>query len=580
MDEQFETKDTSPISPRSEVKNALSTFSPLERFSFFVCIIISLVALVAILNTINQYFLVPIPASGGTLSEGVIGTPRYVNPLLAVTDADRDLTKLVYRGLMKNDGQGNIVPDIAQSYSVSPDGLTYTFTLTDAYFEDGTPITANDVLFTVQSAQDPTLKSPKLVEWTGVMAKVIDPKTITFTLKQAYAPFLESTTLGILPQHIWGKIPYENWSYSIYNTKDAVGSGPYRIKSISQDSTGIPQYYELAAFRTKNGPNPLIDTIDMHFYSDEGTYIAAYENGTIDALSGIDPADAKTLATQGARILSAPLPRVFGLFFNQSTTKIFTDSTVRQAISIAINKDQIVNTVLDGYGETIDGPIPGLSIQTPASQDTLLTNIATAKKILEKDGWVLGLDGIYTKKISKKETDRLSFEIETNDIPELKQAVDIIVANLHAAGIEAIPKVYETSSLNQDIIRPRKFQALFFGEVVSNQADLFAFWDSSQRNDPGLNITGYANPATDKILETALATLDPNKLNTLYASFQKDISTDIPAVFVYSPTFIYAVRPGLTGITMGQIQSPEDRFDMIDNWYLVTDRVWKIFARK
>ena len=151
---------------------------------------------------------------------------------------------------------------------------------------------------------------------------------------------------------------------------------------------------------------------------------------------------------------------------------------------------------------------------------------------------------------------------------------------MKAAGIEAIPKVYETGSLNQDIIRPRKFQSLFFGQVVSNQADLFAFWDSSQRASPGLNISGYANSTVDNLLETGRGTLDPDKINTIYQKFEKEISGDVPAVFVYSPSYIYVVRPNIAaGITLSHINRPEDRFFGESSWYLDTDHVWKVFAK-
>jgi peptide/nickel transport system substrate-binding protein len=579
MDEQIESKKMQRILNKSEVKKSLNTFSPLERFVFLLAVLVGVVALFSILGKINQHFLVPVPASGGTLTEGVIGTPRFVNPLLAVTDTDRDLTRLIYRGLMKEDSEGNIVPDLAESFTVSPDGLVYTFTLGEVNFEDGEPITTEDVSFTVKSAQDTTLKSTRRIEWAGVMAKVVDEKNISFTLKQVYAPFIESTTLGILPKHIWEKIPYESWNYSDANTKNAVGSGPYRIKTISQDSSGIPDYYELSALSLKNMKSPLIETIDMFFFASEDELIDAYKTKKVDAVSGLSPANAQILAKQGAHILASPLPRVFGLFFNQNNTKIFTDPAVRKAIRLAINKDQIVNDVLLGYGEPTNSPIPSATITSKNGLNNVDANVLEAKKILEKATWKLGEDGIYKKQISKKETSRLSFEIATNDVPELKEAVAVIIENLRAAGIEAVAKVYETGSLNQDIIRTRKFQSLFFGEVVSNQSDLFAFWHSSQRNDPGLNISGYANPKTDKALETALHTIDASKLDELYSAFEKEILADTPAVFVYSPAFIYALRPELVGINVGRIKSPEDRFNLIDEWYLSTDKVWKIFAK-
>ena len=298
-------------------------------------------------------------------------------------------------------------------------------------------------------------------------------------------------------------------------------------------------------------------------------------------MGGIDPKDAVTLAKQGAIVMTTPLPRIFGLFFNQSQQKIFADAKVRQAISIAINKDAIVNDVLYGYGETIDSPIPrSIQLTDDGAPDPSPGNIAAAKAMLEKDGWKLGDDGIYAKVISKKETDRLSFEIDTSDTPELKESIDHITSDLKAAGIEAIPKVYETGSLNQDIIRPRKFESLFFGQVVSNQADLFAFWDSSQRASPGLNISGYANPSVDKLLEQGTSTLDTNAQIGIYEKFEKEISADIPAVFVYSPSYIYVVRPEIAaGIHLTHIIHPEDRFFDETNWYIETDHVWKIFAK-
>ena len=566
------------------VIHALEAFTPLERMIFLAALALAVISVLALVYRINESFLVSVPTEGGTFNEGVVGTPRFVNPLLATSDEDRDLTALVYRGLMKTDASGAIVPDLATSYTVSPDGLTYTFTLGDAKFQDGTPLTSDDVVFTVTSAQDATLKSAQQVAWEGVLAKAPDAHTVTFTLKQPFAPFLESTTLGILPKHIWSTIPYENWAYSDYNAAKAVGDGLYEIKSVKLDKSGVPSYYDLAAVRAKGSEMPRIGTIRMHFYPSESALMAAYQGGGLDAIGGIDPADATTLQKGGGTtVMIAQLPRVFGLFFNASQAPIFADASVRKAVSLAIDKDSVVASVLSGYGTTDAGPIPASSPLaaggTVASAPTAGDN-AAAKALLEKDGWKLNASGVYQKVISKKETETLSFEIATNDTPELTEAVNSIVTDLAKAGIQATAKVYETGSLNQDIIRPRKFQALFFGEVVSSQSDLYAFWDSSQRNDPGLNITGYANSSVDKLLESGLATLDPAKEATTYATVQKDIEADTPAVFIYSPSYIYAVRSGLTGITLGHVSTPDDRFADIANWYITTDKVWKIFVKK
>lgn len=565
------------VPEKTEVARALGAFSPLEKLGFMIAVAVGAFAALALLYRVSAHFMVPVPAKGGTLEEGVVGTPRFVNPLLAASDADRDISALVYAGLMKKDEGGDLVPDLAESYEVSADGLTYTFTLKEAAFHDGTPVTADDVIFTVKSAQDAALKSKERVSWEGVVARAADERTVVFTLRQPFAPFLENTTLGILPKHVWESVRYDSWIYDRHNTDKAIGAGPYTITAVSSSGSGVPEHYTLSAHRQKGSDEPLIDTVRVHFYANQESLIAAYKSGKIDALGGIDPENAEKLAASGADIRTAPLPRVFGIFLNQTQAPIFAEASVRTAIDMAVNKDAIVETVLHGYGTVAAGPIPQGSKLAPLRAASTLRNLDKAKSTLEKAGWKLGEDGIYAKTVSKKKQ-RLSFEIATNDTPELKAAVDLIAAQLREAGIEATPKVYETGSLNQTVIRPRKFQALFFGEVVSNQSDIYAFWHSSQRLDPGLNISGYANSKADTLLAQGLATLDQTKRESAYAAFQKEIAADMPAVFVYSPSYIYAVRPGLPGITLGAVTTASDRWNGIRSWHLATDKVWKLFA--
>ena len=565
----------------SKIKKALSAFSPLERMIFIGAILLSIIAALVIISKINSYFMVAVPTTGGTLKEGIVGTPRYVNPLLAVTDADRDLTALVYRGLMKEDGKGNIVPDLAKSYSVSENGLVYTFVLSEAYFHDGERITAEDSMYTVLSALDPLLKSTKRIEWQGVSARAENEDTIVFTLKAPYAPFLASTTIGIMPKHVWEKVPYENWVYSDFNTKSVVGSGWYKVTDISENSSGVPNYYELKLYKNnqKEATLPFIKKITARFYSNEEALIRGFEKNEVDTIGGINPRSATYLASKkDAVILSSALPRIFGIFFNQSEAPIFANAQVRKAVNIAIDRERIINEVLSGYGTPASGPIPASTGLIAGTETTPVHNTESAKALLEKDGWRLGDDGIYQKS-SGASVARLSFELATNDVPELKEAVNHIVEDLRNAGIEAVPKVYETGSLNQDIIRPRKFEALFFGQVVSSQSDLFAFWHSSQRIDPGLNIASYANPAVDKMLEQGLQQLDSAKKISIYQKLVSTIATDTPALFVYSPAYLYAVRSDIEGITLEHINRPEDRFANQSTWYLHTDNVWKLFIR-
>ncbi|MFM7088645.1 MAG: hypothetical protein ACKOW9_03890, partial [Candidatus Paceibacterota bacterium] len=185
-----------------------------------------------------------------------------------------------------------------------------------------------------------------------------------------------------------------------------------------------------------------------------------------------------------------------------------------------------------------------------------------------------------TDKNKKQTSTEISFEISTSNAPELAKAVDIVANDLRNLGMNVTVKTFETGNLNQLVIRPRKYDALFFGQIINHESDLFAFWHSSQRKDPGLNIAMYANAKVDKILEDAFVATKPEDRVKKYAQFEEEIRKDMPAVFVYSPSFIYAVDNDLHGFTLDHITSPSDRFSSVYLWYTKVDHVWKIFVAK
>ncbi|MCX6747780.1 MAG: ABC transporter substrate-binding protein [Candidatus Nomurabacteria bacterium] len=182
----------------TKIKQALAHFTKTEWYIFLGLLVILLVSTLGILQNINKSFMVEVPMAGGSINEGIVGTPRFINPVLASSDADKDLVSLVYGGLMRKDKNGNLIPDLAEKVDISKDGLTYTFTLKDEiFFHDNTPVTADDVLFTISKIKDEVLKSPLKANWDGVSVEKIDLKTIKFTLKQPYTSFLENVILGI-----------------------------------------------------------------------------------------------------------------------------------------------------------------------------------------------------------------------------------------------------------------------------------------------------------------------------------------------------------------------------------------------
>jgi peptide/nickel transport system substrate-binding protein len=575
----------------SKILNYIKNFSATEKTIFGVLIIIAGFSALMLAGMVNNSFMTEIPKHGGELREGVIGLPHVINPVLVVTDVDRDISTLIYSGLMKYNN-GDLVTDLAESYKISEDGLTYSFKLRPGtYFHDGTPLTTNDIVFTIQKIQNIALKSPRRGDWKDVVVTAISPNEIKFTLKQPYSPFITNTTIGILPKHIWNNLNDDQFGLSEYNI-EPIGSGPYKLKSLIRDAGGIPSQYKLVVSKQYYAKKPYLDAITFNFFSDIEKAIFALENETIDSLSSISPDQAKKISTDYEdtySVLSTPLSRIFGVFFNQSNNPVLADKNVRQALDISVDRSLIIKSIFNDYGIAIQGPLPSgmiasKSANSPASFDK--PDLAKAKSILEKAGWSKNpTTGIYEKKGAKNTIQTLSFDIYTADTPDLKKAAEMVKDYWNALGAKVGIKVFEPSDLYQNIIRPRKYDALLFGQLIGKDHDVYAFWHSSQRNSPGLNVSMYVNNKVDALLENIRSTNDDEARKNKYKELDQLIRADIPAVFLYSPNFTYAIPKNLRAVNSGKIDLnnvtiPSDRLNSITNWYLVTEKVWKIFANK
>ena len=568
---------------KKQINLVLASFSKKEWIVFGVLMAICVLSGLLILENINQSFMTSIPMPGGQISEGILGSPRFINPVLAFSDTDRDLASLIYSGLMRKNPDGVLIPDLAKKYEISENGLSYTFTLKDnLYFHNGKPVTIDDIVFTINQIKDPIIKSPRKGNFDGVSLEKIDEKNIRFILKQPYASFLENMTLGIMPKDIWENSPIE---LNEANT-DPVGSGPYLVSKASKQSSGIIDYYELSGFKKFVLGTPYIKNITLRFYPNEDELTQALKNGVINQISSIRPQNAEDLKKKDYRVESSVLPRVFGLFFNQNQNQIFTNKVIVKAINDTIDKDRIVRAVLSEYGVAIDDPIPPnmiayqkLKSENGISREEILQK---TRESLAKNGWKIGASGFLEKTTTqnkKKTTKILEFSISTGNASELVKSAEMIKEDLAALGMKVDIKTFEIGNLNQSVIRPRKYDALFFGQIINKESDLNAFWHSSQRKDPGLNVAMYTNPKVDKILEDAFVTLDEKARIKKYAQFEDEIKKDMPAIFLYSPNFIYVVSRNLKGLAMDHIISPADRFSNVYSWYTETDNVWKIFVK-
>lgn len=538
-----------------------------DRVIFYALAVLVCMVSLAGLYALEQSLLERVPTYGGSITEGSVGSPRFINPLLAISDADRDLSALTYAGLMGLSGSGELVPVLAESYTVSPDGKTYTFALRpDAKFSDGVGVTANDVVVTVKRAQDPALKSPEYADWSGVDVVAIDQHTVRFTLPKPYAPFLGITTLGILPAHLWQKISSEQFPFSDLETKP-VGAGPFKVASVSRDSSGLIQSVTLTANQQYVLGRPYLDGIRFNFYARSEDLAGAIVSGAIESSYGL------SAVGQASRTLTTPYARVFGVFWNPDEKQVYSRAEVRKALSLAINRKNVINTALGGYATAIMGPVPpGGNVRQaalPPSDDPT----KAAAQVLQMSGWVYDGSSRVWKNASAKQT-LDSISIRTSNVLELKNVATAVKADWEKLGIRVNIELYEPGDLSQNVIRPRKYEALLYGMVIGRDQDLYAFWNSQERNDPGLNIALYANKTVDALLEEARVSENQKTRTADLQKIEDIVSADYPAAFLYAPDFIYAVPDDLAGIELPQIITSADRFAAVASWYRVTDAVW------
>ncbi len=564
------------IPNKPELKAAYLSFSKRAQLALLSLAILGTIALASSVILANKNSMTEIATSGGSITEGMVGPLRFINPILATYDTDRDMTSLVYSGLLRKKADGKLESDLVEKYNISTDGKRYTFVLKpNLTWHDGQPLTSDDVEFTIKKAQDPLVKSPRRANWEGVSIEKPDTQTIIFVLKQPYTGFLENMTLGILPKHLWNDVPPANFSFSDLNT-NPIGSGPYLVSKVKKDSAGIPQYYNLEPFPGFALGKPRISIV-INIYPNETERLVAYETGAINSMGAISPEVANNLKLKNARIEEAPLPRIFAIFFNQNQDLVLANKEVRLALETAINKDVLVTKVLLGHGIPLNGPTQ--DTQAPKDNDSEDQKITQAQAILEKAGWKKNAQGIYEKTDPKKKTVTiLQLSLSTSDTPELKKAGEIVQNVWKKMGADVELKVFETGTLQQTVIRPRKYDTLLFGQVVSQNQGLFAFWHSSQRLDPGLNIAQYTNLKVDKWLDEARTTLDPQQSKDNQAKAIQEIQNDRPAIFLYTPYFIYVVPSELKNLKLGALQTTSDRFNEIHKTFINTESIWKIFA--
>lgn len=514
-----------------------------------------------------------IPQSGGIYREASVGQPHYLNPILAgANDIDVDITRLVYSSLFRLDSNLTLQNDLTDRFEVSADNKIYTIHLrTDARWHDSEPVTADDVIFTIGSIQTPDYGSPLANAFQGVEMEKVDDYTVRFKLRQPYAPFLSSLTVGIAPQHVWESIPPKNAALAEQMLKP-VGSGPFKFAEITtRRKTGEITNFRLVRNDNYYGKHPYLDEVNFMFFPTHQEAVDALRSNTVDGvgflpLQLIDQVQRRSLALH--HLL---LPQYFGLFFNQERNPILADAGVRNALAAAIDRTQLVQEALRGQGEPLHLPIP----PGVASYNTQLPipphNPDVARQNLEEAGWKDDdSDGIR-----EKNGKRLELTLTTTDWPEYVQTAEVIQRQWQTIGVATKIEHLGAGTIQQTIVRPREYEILLFGEILSPEPDPYPFWHSSQVKSPGLNFSLLKNKDIDKLLEDARQTANAEERFKKYHEFQAKILDLKPAIILYRPYYLFATDEHVHGITVNQAGLPADRFNESEQWHVRTRRVWR-----
>ena len=508
-----------------------------------------------------------VPERGGVFREGVAGNPQYINPLLCHThEIDRDLCSLLFRGLTRLDQHGRVVPDLAERWT-APDGLVYTFTLRENQFwHDGKPVTIDDLLFTIEMMQNPDSPIlPDLAElWRSVTVEPVDEHTVRLLLDEPFAPFLDFTTIGLLPKHIWQDVPPSELLTSPLNLRP-VGNGPMQATLTSA------QFIRLERNPYSSEDIPMVSALEFHFYPDYPSIYAAYTEGELDGVSQVMQSDISLAqARTDMQLFSAPLSTYVGVVFNLQNPDVpfLQDAIVRRALYHALDREQLLHDVVGGHGVLASSPIPSNNWGHAPDTPSYDYDPAEARRLLDESGW-RDTDGDGTR---DKDGLPMQLILLTNDGPTRIALIEQIAADWQAVGVKVVVESVSFGGFVSDFLTPRRFEAALLSWDITGDPDPFPLYHSSQIVT-GQNYGGWSNQEADALVIEARSTVDPEKRRALYAQFQHLFAADVPAIPLYYPVYTYGVSERVKAVQIGPLNTPADRFATFPDWYILTRRV-------
>lgn len=539
-----------------------------ERLVLFGAGILLLVSLIMLGSNFYQKHLITTPSFGGEYTEGMVGSPQYINPLHApLNTVDATLARLIYSSLLTRDSQGQLINDLAENLDVSADGKTYTVKITDkAHWHNGEKLTADDVVFTFNTIKDPQYKSPLRISFQGAEIEKVDDYTVRFNLATSYASFKELLTFGIMPQAAWQNISPFGVALAELNLKP-IGSGPYKFYSLTKDKSGNIKSYTLINNDDYYRSATYLEKVTCRFFVSPEEALGALNDGRLDGLANVSWLDKKAVTVANSfNFYPLVMPEYTAIFFNlgQADDKI-SKPKFREALTLATNQEEINKTIFNNEAININSPLFLFGQNKSATNNY---NPTEAVKTLESLGWAKGVANEKGEAWLSKANQPLSLTITTADTPELAAIGEAIKKQWEAIGIKVTLEKLDKQSLQASVINPRSFSILLYNVGVGTDPDFYPLWHSTQAGSGGFNLSGYKNANVDKLINQSRQELDNTKKQAEYLQIAQKINQDRPAIFLFSQPYLYLQSKKVKGFSAKSVAGPEDRFLDAINWHL------------
>ncbi|KAF0106277.1 MAG: peptide/nickel transport system substrate-binding protein [Anaerolineaceae bacterium] len=516
----------------------------------------------------------PQPATGGIYTEALVGSFGRLNPALDwANPADRAIDRLIFSGMIKFDEYGIPRSDVAESWGVSQDGMIYNVSLRqDAFWEDGMPVTSDDVIFTLGllRSQYSTYPADARAMWDEILVKRLDEKTLQFVLPEPFAPFLDYLSFGILPKHVLETLPADQLANSDFNLKP-VGCGPFRVDHLTVENgqvTGVT----LALSENYFGGRPYIEQITFRYYPTAAAALDAYQQGDMLGISEITPDIlAEACSDPNLNCYTSRMPRLTLVLFNHKSNDapFLQDKNIRKALLLGLNRQRMIDVTLNGQAVVADSPIlPGTWAYYSGIQHVEYDPIA-AERLLAEAGYILPAG----ETVRVKDGAPLAFTLLHPDDDQHTRVAQWIQQDWAAIGVQVTLRAMPYASLVNDSLAPRAYQAALVDLDLSGSPDPdpYPFWHQSEATG-GQNYSQWDNRPASEYLEQARVVFDQSTRARLYRNFQVIFAKETPAVLLYHPVYTYGVDVRVNGVQLAPIFDPSDRFDTILDWYLLTRR--------